>query len=347
MTVTAKELAQKLNLSAAAVSMALNNKPGVSTATRRLVTDAAEKYGYDFSRVLEKRSLSGSIFFIYYTKHGTIVADTPFFSEILEGISIGCRNAGCRLRISCISAEDETFDRQVEDLKFSECTGIILLGTEMNADDFKPFGELGKPIVLLDNWFETVPCNSVLIDNRQGAYTATSYLIRKTKTQPGYLQSSYPIHNFEERSSGFFQAIKDYGMSAAKSPVHRLTPSVDGAYADMLEIIDNGVRLSSSYFADNDLLAVGAMKAFKQKGLRIPGDISVVGFDNVPVGNVIEPALTTIDVPKRYMGEMAAMRLISLLQRPDQSPVRISVTTSLIKKHSVASSAGALKKGDS
>ena len=74
MGITAKELARKLNLSAAAVSMALNHKPGVSTATRQLVLDAAEKYGYDFSRIAEKHTTSGAIYFVIYKKHGTVVA---------------------------------------------------------------------------------------------------------------------------------------------------------------------------------------------------------------------------------------------------------------------------------
>ena len=79
MSITAKELAKKLNLSPAAVSMALNHKPGVSTATRRLVFDTAEKYGYDFSRISEKNSITGSIYFVIYKKHGAVVTDTPFF----------------------------------------------------------------------------------------------------------------------------------------------------------------------------------------------------------------------------------------------------------------------------
>ena len=88
MGITAKELAEKLNLSAAAVSMALHNKPGVSTQTRQLVYDTALKYGFDFSRISEKKQVDGSIYLIIYQKHGTVVADTPFFSKV--------RNAGSR-----------------------------------------------------------------------------------------------------------------------------------------------------------------------------------------------------------------------------------------------------------
>ena len=87
---------------------------------------------------------------------------------------------------------------------------------------------------------------------------------------------------------------------------------MEGAYADMLEIIKNEEELASCYFADNDLIAVGAIKALKENGYRIPQDIGIVGFDNLPLGSVIEPALTTIHVPKQYMGEAAAQKLIVL-----------------------------------
>ena len=85
MGITAKELARKLNLSAAAVSMALNHKPGVSTATRQLVLDAAEKYGYDFSRIAEKHTTSGAFILLSNKKHGTVVADYPVFLSGFRG----------------------------------------------------------------------------------------------------------------------------------------------------------------------------------------------------------------------------------------------------------------------
>ena len=337
MGITAKELAKKLNLSAAAVSMALNNKPGVSTATRRLVLDTAEKYGYDFSRINEKNSESYSVCFVIYRKHGGIVADTPFFSELSEGISQFCKSKNFKLKISYIYEDEETIQKQIDDIQYSDCSGIILLGTEMEEGDLKPFLNLPVPLVLLDSYFETTPCNSVLINNTQGAYNATRYLIQKCHSQPGYLRSSCEISNFAERATGFYNAVRSFGMSASKSIVHRLTPSMEGAYADMMEIIHSGEDLSGCYFADNDLIAVGAIKALKQRGYRIPEDISIVGFDNLPISSVIDPNLTTIHVPKQFLGEMAAQRLMQLMYEPVQPTVKIEISTELIKRGSVFS----------
>ncbi|MCC8017114.1 MAG: LacI family DNA-binding transcriptional regulator [Lachnospiraceae bacterium] len=335
MGITAKELARELNLSEAAVSMALNNKPGVSTATRQKVLIAAEKNGYDFSRISDKHITQGAIYFVIYKKHGTVVTDTPFFSQVSDGISLGCKKKNYKIKISYVYEDEDTIEKQIDDLRYSDCCGVILLGTEMTAADVPPFLALPFPVVLLDTCFDEVPCDYVLINNVQGAFLATGYLIRKCKKQPGYLRSAYPIRNFAERANGFYQAIRSAGFSASKSIVHHLTPSVEGAYADMTEIIRSKEELAPCYFADNDLIAVGAMKALKENGCRIPDDISVIGFDNLPVSSVIEPGLTTIHVPKEYMGETAANRLISLLKNPKQPPVKTEIHTTLFKRGSV------------
>ena len=99
--------------------MALNHKPGVSTATRQLVLDAAEKYGYDFSRIAEKHTTSGAIYFVIYKKHGTVVADTPFFSQVSEGISQGCKKNDYRLKISYIYEDEDTITKQIEEIQYS------------------------------------------------------------------------------------------------------------------------------------------------------------------------------------------------------------------------------------
>lgn len=335
MSITAKELSKKLNLSTAAVSMALNGKPGVSTNTRKLVLETAEKYGYDFTRIAEKHTTAGSIYFVIFKKHGAVVDDTPFFSQVSEGIVDACKHANYKLNIRYIYEDADDFHAQIEEIQFSDCIGIILLGTEMVPEDLKPFQQLPIPFVLLDTYFETVACDCVLINNVQGAYLATSYLIKKTKKQPGYLRSSYSIGNFAERNSGFFKAVRAYGMSSRNSIVHRLTPSIDGAYADMKEILENKEELASCYFADNDLIAVGAMKALKEYGYSIPKNIAIVGFDNVPFSRIIEPSLTTIHVPKQYMGEMAVKRLVTMLNEKGSQPVKIEISTQLVERNSV------------
>lgn len=336
MAITAKELAKSLNISEAAVSMALNNKPGVSTTTRKKVIEAARYKGYDFAKIKEngRGELKGTICFAIHKKSGAVVTDTPFFSFLTEGISNGCKKGGYDSSIRYLY-DGEDFEEQVNLLKTSGYTGVILLATEMNIQSLSYFNNFPLPLLLLDAYFDIPQYNFVLINNIQGAFLATDYLIEKRRTQPGYLRSSYPISNFEERADGFYKAIRKHGMSTSKSIVHNLPPSQDGAYEDMKALINSGEETATCYFADNDHIAVGAMTAFLEAGYRIPEDISIVGFDNLPICKHITPHLTTIDVPKQFMGETAARRMIQIIEESDSLPIKIEINTSLKKRKSV------------
>lgn len=332
---TAKELAKLLNLSEAAISMALNNKPGVSTATRQRVLAAARENGYDFSKLKDTEDVKteeGTISFLIYRKHGAVVSDTPFFSQLTEGIEQACRKAHYSLNINYLYGDD-SIKKQLSQLPYSN--GILLLATEMKLEDFTPFHALTVPLVVLDTWYENLGYDSILINNFQGAYQAASHLIRKTKSQPGYLRSSYPIGNFNERADGFYKAIRENGMSTSRSPVLSLSPSMEGAYKDMMELLEDGEKPVHAYFADNDLIAAGAMKALREKGYRIPEDVAVMGFDDMPLCNYIEPTLTTVHVPKQYMGQIAVTRLLQIIKSIENYPVKIEISTRIVKRKSV------------
>ena len=152
MSITAKELAKQLNLSEAAISMALNNKPGVSTLTRKRVLEAAASAGYDFSRISntnEAPASNGTLYFVIYrkngavvpnspvythTEHGVLVQDVPFFSQLSEGIDLGCRHCHYYLNISYIYENDD-IEALLSEWKRLGAKGILLLGTEMEEHD--------------------------------------------------------------------------------------------------------------------------------------------------------------------------------------------------------------------
>ena len=335
MAITAKELASRLGLSESAVSLALNDKPGVSRTTRRRVFEAARELGYDFSKKASSNmGKKGTICFAIYKKSGAVVSDTPFFSALTDGISMGCRKQyyDCVIRYLY---EDDDVDGQVYTLSTMQFSGIVLLATEIGESTLKHFSRLTVPVVVLDAYFEKLDFNFILINNVQGAYMATEHLIKKRRTQPGYLRSDYWISNFEQRADGFYKAIRAAGMSTAKSQVLRLTPSQEGAYEDMKRLLNAGEKPVDCYFADNDLIAFGAVMALKEAGYRVPEDVAVVGFDDMPACEYMEPQLSTIMVPKLFMGETAAMRIIQLIEGYNTQPLKIEVSTKLVKRKSV------------
>ncbi len=333
MAITAKVLAAQLGISESAVSLALNNKPGVSRETRKRVMDAAKSQGYDFSRknYSEKK---GAICFAVYKKSGAVVDDTPFFAAVTDGISTACRRKGYECVIRYLYEDDDLND-QIYSLHMAQFSGVIVLATEMEETTLSRFDRLQVPLVFLDAYFEKPQYNFILINNIQGAFTATQYLIRKRRSQPGYLRSAYSISNFEQRADGFYKAIRAAGMSTAKSSVLRLTPSQEGSYEDMRSLLFSGDQPVASYFADNDLIAFGAIRALKEAGYRIPEDVAIVGFDDLPACEYISPSLTTVMVPKAFMGETAADRIIQLIEEKNQQPLKIEVFTQLIKRKSV------------
>ncbi len=335
MAITAKQLAAQLGLSESAVSLALNNRPGVSTDTRKRVLAAAKEQGYDFSRrSITGNGKHGAICFAVYRKSGAVVDDTPFFASLTDGISIGCR----REHYDCVIRylyEDDDLEDQIYALNSGGFSGVIVLATEMEENTLKLFSVLTPPVVFLDSYFEKPEYNFILINNIQGAYLATSYLIRKRRTQPGYLRSSYPISNFDQRADGFYKAIRAAGLSTSQSPVIRLTPSQEGAYEDMKLLLNTGEKPADCYFADNDLIAIGAMQALKEAGYRIPEDVALVGFDDLPACEYTSPPLTTVRVPKVQLGENAAIRLIMLTEGKLPDPMKVEVNTHLIKRRSV------------
>lgn len=335
MSITAKELAKMLGLSEAAISMALNHKPGVSTATRKRVLQAANEQGFDFTKIHEYagKEEQGSIYFLIYKKNGAIVGDTPFFLQLAEGLDLGCKSFHYKLNITYLYDEDD-IPSLLRTMELNGGKGFILLGTEMSEYTFQKFKNVSIPFLVLDTFFDSYHCNYVLIDNIQGAYDATQALINKYKVQPGYLRSSYPIGNFTQRSEGFYKAVRRNGMSSSKSVVHHLSPSMEAAYADMRELLEQNETLARCYFADNDLIAAGAMKAMKEFGYEIPDDIAVIGFDDMPICKYFDPPISTIQVPKQEMGELAIKQLMQYIHNPLACHTKLEVGIRLVKRKS-------------
>src|SRR5699024_6372775 len=151
MSVTARDIARELGLSPAAVSMALNNRPGVSAATRKLVYDTAERLGYDLSRHLTQTSGTGSIYFICVQTSSAILSYAPIFDEILRGAVQECQATPYRMKVQQFYAQQDTLEQQISDLRVSDCAGIILLGTEMNQDVALAFLSLRVPVIVVDS----------------------------------------------------------------------------------------------------------------------------------------------------------------------------------------------------
>lgn len=335
MEISAKELAKILNVSPATISMVFNNKPGISAATKKKVFEAAEKYGYTFSKPAAAPSKSGIIQLVNWKKHGKVCGDTPFFSQVTEGITQECARQNYTLNISYFY-ENQEIDAQIDTLKSTDCLGILLMATEMDKADFNLFENFQIPIVVLDCYYDELEYDCVLINNIQGAFNATNYLIHSGHKNVGYLRSSIGISNFNERADGYYKALRQSGIDTSHPYVHAISPTSEGGYNDMMEILSSHPVLADAYFADNDIIAAAAMKAFRDNGYSLPEDISIVGFDDMPLCDMMVPSLTTMRVRKRELGAAAVQRLIERQRNPRLEYLKMSMATKLIKRDSVA-----------
>lgn len=332
MSISAKELAAKLNMSAATVSMVLNNKPGISEETKKLVLAAASEYGLK----LKKNDTPGIIQFILYKQNGTIVKDTPFFSQVIEGVSKACKENNYNLQITYFYANDSQ-ENQIKTIKQVNSQGIIILGTEMTKDSFAPFSQLGKPIVILDTYFGDLDYDFVLINNVEAAFQATNYLASLGAKKIGYLCSNYRIGNFIERKDGFKKALAFNKLEYDNNLTIKLTPSIEGAYRDMLEYIKKNQHFADAYFADNDLIAAGVIKALKEKGYKLPEEIKIIGFDDMPICELIEPTLSTMSIQKEFLGTYGLNILIDRINNKNYPKIKTEIAAKKIIRNSTGS----------
>ena len=327
---TSKELAEILGVSTAAVSLALNGKKGISQHKRETIIAAAKAHGIKINAQTTFSKI-GYLNLVIFKKHGLVYGDTAFFSELIEAIGHGVTKAGYNLQMTYFYGNQDRKE-QIQSLITSECAGIILLATEMATEDFAIFEEIEKPLVFLDSYEISSKRDSVVINNAQGAFIATRYLIENGHDQFGYVHGRARIHNFIERYSGFKMALKTgVGQIEKHAIVHiDVTSTQEGAYQDMLSYLKAGKPLARALFVENDLMAMSCIRALMEYGFSIPDDISVIGFDDIPTSYLATKKLSTIRVPRASLG-MAAVKLLDdrIKGRLEDSSICTRINTEL------------------
>jgi len=335
--ITINEIAQKANVSTATVSMVLNNKPGISDATREKVFKIAKELGYSLSPLKRANYRNqGKLQLAIYRKHSKVVSDTPFFHALIEGIESKSRHYSYQLIIKYLS-DSSDIDAIQKEIKENSIDGMLLLGTEMEEQDFIKFTEMEIPFLLLDSYFMNINANYVVIDNVSGLYRATKYLLDRGHREIGYLKSSIPIQNFKERYEGYLKAMNEASLVPNSRHTISLLPTMDGAYEDMVKALSRKTHLPTAFVADNDIIAFGAMKALKESNIKIPEEVSIVGFDDMPFCTITDPKLTTINVDKNALGQLAVENLVYMMEREKMIFCKTTLGVTLVERDSVSS----------
>ena len=324
-----KTISELTGFSQATVSNALNNKRGVNKETAEKIFKTAREIGY-----LSELKVS-NIKLVIYKTNGSIVNDSPFFSSLMAGVEAESRNLGFDTIFYHLSRDDPEYTARLNELLNDPSSALLILATELDEREAEKFKHALAPVVILDNWYENLDFNAVLIDNTDAACKAVNYLCRMGHKHIGYLRGNFEIKNFYYRREGYLRALKENGLDYEPDYTFFLTPSMEGACDDMAAILQREPELPTAFFADNDMIALGAMRALQQNGYRIPEDVSVVGFDDLPFCAISNPPLTTIKVYNYQMGCAAVRRLMQLADYGGDYRTKTQVTSSFVERDSV------------
>lgn len=329
MKASIKDISAMTGLSPATVSNALNRKRGVSKETISKVLKVAEEIGYT------NKSRISRIKFVIYKKNGLIIDDSPFFPAVIEGVESQAKQLQYETMFCNLRADSPDCKEQVDEILTDPNSAVILLGTEMSEQDYQLFRNPKCPLILLDGWSDTITFDSVLISNTDSAYKAVSYLIDKGHTNIGYLRGNFRIKAFSYRSIGYRRAMIHRGLKVNPKYIVTLATTTEGAYRDMMAHLKKTKDLPTAFFADDDVIALGAMRALQENGIRIPQDVSIIGFDDLQYGEISNPRLTTIHVFKQEMGQIAVRRLMDKIKLGSKVKTKIQVCTEFVERESV------------
>lgn len=324
-----KEISQITGFSIATISNALNKKKGVNKKTAEEIFQVAHEIGYIDNSEVTKIKL------LIYKKNGLIINDTPFFQLLVSGMEQECRESGYEMSIVNLKDSSSYYNDEALNIINESSTAIVLLGTELSQKDLDIYKSAKCPIMLLDYWDHDMNFSSVIINNEDSARMAVKYFVKKGHKKIGYLKGEFRIQNFKQRETGYLKSLEEFNVECRDSYIVELRTTMNGAYMDMMEHLLSKPDLPTAFFADNDMIALGAMKAIHEAGYNVPEDISIIGLDDLPVCEISTPRLTSLRVPKEEMGRLAVRKIIDIISDNEKVRTKTQICTEFIERDSV------------
>ena len=336
MKVTMKDIAKELNISINAVSIALNDKPGVSESMRLKILRTADKMGYinekhHYLSVFSKSNIC-ILMQSYYANTG------HFYSIVLRSI------VECAKQLGYISILNYFEDNQFE---FPDCiidrkvAGILVVGkiSDQNLNQLK---NTGIPVVLVDYTSLRDTCDCVLTHDKQGGYLITQYVIDKGYKRVGFFGDLEYSLSFSDRFIGYKQALVNRSITSDIESYINQYSILHGTEKYVLENDVNGIvsllkksELPEVFVCANDSNAFILLNALTLMNIKVPDQIGITGFDDTPLCNKTIPKLTTVQVQKELMGEIAVSKLIDRIHRENDVQMTQLLSTKIIERDSL------------
>ena len=338
--ITMKDIAERLDISINAVSLALNSKAGVSEETRKQVLDVAEELGYlDKSPKFVKSFANKNICVIikkYYFE------DNTFYSKIMMGIGEESRRKGYDIITCLINETEESIPSCIESKKVC---GIIVIGT-IEDEYLVKLKNYKIPVVLVDHTSLLESTDSILTDNKLGSFNISKLLIEKGYKDIGFFGDLEYSLSIKERFFGYREAIKKFLKFNNFKEAEVFIEEQSVLYDVEQNIIDKNIegikerinrinKIPEAFVCSNDNAAIALITSLKELGYMVPKDIAVVGFDDIVLSSLIEPKLTTVRVEKDFMGRKAVDRLLWRIENKKDPDEKTILSVEVIERDSV------------
>ncbi|WP_300178785.1 substrate-binding domain-containing protein [uncultured Aliivibrio sp.] len=307
---TIKDVAKEAGVSIATTSRVINNAPHTSEKAIVAVKKAMETLGYrpnSNARALVSKT-SNTI--------GVLVNDVsaPFFGSMVKAIDTVANEQGKQVLIGN-GYHDATKEKNAIDLLInSRCESLVVHSKGLTNDVLIKLADEVPGMVLINRFIPEIASRCIALDNYKGSYLATEHLIRQGHQHIGYICSSHDIDDAYDRKTGYLQALEDNGITVKEEYIEYGEPDEEGGEQAVINLIAKNTPITA-IATYNDYMAAGCMALLQENGIRIPEDMSVIGFDDGHIARYIYPRLTTIRYPIQIMANQAVNLSLKLASR--------------------------------
>ena len=327
--ITIKDIARVAHLTPSSVSRALNNHPRISQGTKEKVLSLAQKMGYSpnlFARGLvnKKTNLVGLLVYDFRN---------PFYAELTRSIQDAAQDLGFWVIQASTDDDQGKADFLIDSMIRMGVEGIIFASCKLQDKAVEKLIKDGFPVVLVNRKLNKEIGDYVVLDNAYGAYLLVNHLIHQDYRRIAMISGPRSVSTSADRYQGYVQALKDKGLKLDKTIIKYgpFSQETGFKFTKQLMSLMNPPR---AIFCGDDAIALGAMKALGQLGLRVPEDVSVAGFDDAEISSHPLIRLTTVSQNLKKMGKLAARTLVDRIEERQKAPQRILLEPHLIIRRS-------------
>lgn len=325
MAVKMKDIADKLGVSISTVSRAMKNDPHISSETRKKVFEIARS-----SQFVKNKSNSKKIYYIIDKSYFLFTSN--FYNPLIGIIEEEVQKEGYEFQFTTIDSVEQLMLK----IDLSDIAGIIM--TSSYIEELIPTLTLYNiPFVLVDSYLPLEDTSAVLTDNIGGVLKAVKFLVDRGHEKIGYLQGEMEDIDCVDRLTGYERGLAMNGFKLEEEFILSSELNMSNSYQAMMRFLKTHEDVPTAFIGANDIVTIGAMQATKDFGLRVPQDVSFIGFDDIDLANEVVPPLTTVHVDKEGMGKLSVHRMVELIKNEPISFHKMMINPTIVERKSVFS----------